>query len=849
MDAEEFRKWGKKMIDFVADYWINLPSRTPMSDVKPGYLRSLLPEEAPMDPDSWENIFSDIETVILQGTTHWHHPLFFAYYPTGNSYPAILGDILSAGIGCIGFTWNSSPACTELEMVMMDWLAKLLKLPEYFLYSHSGPGAGMIQAHSSVERAAMLAHVQIRKVPSDENYRMTRVALQAVIENDINAGFIPFFVCATLGTTNSCAFDCLTEIGLLCKEKEIWLHIDAAYAGSAFICPEYRHLLDGIEYADTFNFNPHKALMINFDCSAMWFKNVLEIENAYYVNPQYLKHEHQNMIPDFRNWQIPLGRRFRSLKLWLTFRSLGVGFLQENIRKMCRLAKEFADFVVKDERFELVAPVILGLVCFRLKTRDSSGILRTKIALGRKPSVIMPFYMMKNELPSPSPITGSMNLLSYYGLDHAFNKFCNNKKLKEELSAFLPNLPANIFQIVNMYFLKFSSLRQLFEKPPICGKEILPLSNSDLAGFRLLPGSIPEEYQLWNVGAEIVNDKKKRKRKHELLSAGESAEDDVEKRLKRMKKEEEKKEKKKKKKDKKKKIIMSLTLFLCVCMISLSCFHESVFADPTPVVMWHGMGDTCCNLGSLGAIISVLEREIPGIYVLSLRFGNTSTEDIENSYFGNVNKQISDVCNQIANDEHLQNGYHAIGFSQGSQFLRAVAQRCPSPPMRNYISIGGQHQGVFGLPRCRGSIKLCNFARMLLNYGAYVHVIQAQYWHDPLHENTYRDKSIFLAEINNEKVLNQTYIENLQKLQNMVMIKFTRDSMVVPPESSWFGFYAPGQAVDVIPLKETELYKNDRLGLLQMEKDGKLHFLETNGDHLQFTEKYFISEIVNKFIK
>ncbi|KAL1232587.1 Mediator of RNA polymerase II transcription subunit [Trichinella spiralis] len=189
------------------------------------------------------------------------------------------------------------------------------------------------------------------------------------------------------------------------------------------------------------------------------------------------------------------------------------------------------------------------------QTRDSSGILRTKIALGRKPSVIMPFYMMKNELPTfrPSPITGSMNLLSYYGLDHAFNKFCNNKKLKEELSAFLPNLPGNIDTPAQK---DGSSLRQLFEKPPICGKEILPLSNSDLAGFRLLPGSIPEEYQLWNVGAEIVNDKKKRKRKHELLSAGESAEDDVEKRLKRMKKEEEKKEKKKKKKDKKKKKMM-----------------------------------------------------------------------------------------------------------------------------------------------------------------------------------------------------------------------------------------------------------------------------------------------------
>ncbi|XP_003376435.1 palmitoyl-protein thioesterase 3 [Trichinella spiralis] len=211
---------------------------------------------------------------------------------------------------------------------------------------------------------------------------------------------------------------------------------------------------------------------------------------------------------------------------------------------------------------------------------------------------------------------------------------------------------------------------------------------------------------------------------------------------------------------------MSPTLFLCVCVISLSCFHELVFADPTPVVMWHGMGkrDSCCNVGGLGAIISVLQREIPGIYV-------------------------TDACNQIANDEHLQNGYHAIG--------RAVAQRCPSPPMKNFISIGGQHQD--SSKRSETYVSCEHFS-----------VIQAQYWHNPLDENTYRDKSIFLAEINNEKVLNQTYIENLQKLQNMVLIKFTRDSMVVPPESSWFGFYAPGQAVDVIPLQETELYKNNK---------------------------------------
>ncbi|XP_077599144.1 palmitoyl-protein thioesterase 1 isoform X2 [Stigmatopora nigra] len=269
-----------------------------------------------------------------------------------------------------------------------------------------------------------------------------------------------------------------------------------------------------------------------------------------------------------------------------------------------------------------------------------------------------------------------------------------------------------------------------------------------------------------------------------------------------------------------------------------------------PLVMWHGMGDTCCNPLSLGGIKKMIEQEIPNIYVLSLKIGNNFLEDAENSFFMNVNDQVSTVCRQLAEDPLLKEGYNAMGFSQGAQFLRAVAQRCPSPPMKTLISVGGQHQGVYGLPRCPGEAsKVCDFIRAALNLGAYSdqvqkHLVQAQYWHDPLNDDLYKNHSLFLADINQERVVNETYKENLQLLDKFVMVKFLQDTVVDPLESEWFGFLKMGQAKEMETLQQSLLYKEDRLGLAAMDKAGKLVFLATDGDHLQFTREWFNAKLL-----
>ncbi|XP_056299515.1 aromatic-L-amino-acid decarboxylase isoform X1 [Pseudoliparis swirei] len=315
MDAAEFRCRGKEMVDYVADYLENIEQRPVSADVEPGYLRSLIPTEAPLEPDNYDDIIKDVERVIMPGITHWHSPYFYAYFAAANSYPAILADMLCGAIGCIGFSWASSPACTELETVMLDWLGKMLKLPDDFIAGTLGHGGGVIQgtaseatlmsllaarckalrkiqaanpeileseirpklvaytseqAHSSVERASLIGEVTMRMVPTDSTYAVRGSTLKKMLEEDKAAGLIPFFFCATLGTTGSCAFDHITELGPLCNKENVWMHIDAAYAGSAFICPEFRPLLNGIEFADSFNFNPHKWLLVNFDCSTMW---------------------------------------------------------------------------------------------------------------------------------------------------------------------------------------------------------------------------------------------------------------------------------------------------------------------------------------------------------------------------------------------------------------------------------------------------------------------------------------------------------------------------------------------------------------------------------------------------
>jgi len=270
----------------------------------------------------------------------------------------------------------------------------------------------------------------------------------------------------------------------------------------------------------------------------------------------------------------------------------------------------------------------------------------------------------------------------------------------------------------------------------------------------------------------------------------------------------------------------------------------------TPVVIWHGMGDSCCNPLSMGSIKRMVEKEIPGVYVRSLMIGKNVVEDTENGFLMNVNEQVEQVCRKLASDEKLKGGYHAMGFSQGGQFLRAVAQRCPSPPMLNLISFGGQHQGVYGFPRCPGeNSTLCDYMRKLLNFGAYIgwiqkHLVQAEYWHDPIKEEEYREKSIFLADINQERTVNPDYKANLMKLRNFVMVKFTKDTMVDPRESEWFGYFKPGQGKELQTLQESTLYTEDRLGLREMDKSGKLHFLEADGNHLQFTDKFFNAKIL-----
>ncbi|KAL3308970.1 hypothetical protein Ciccas_012491, partial [Cichlidogyrus casuarinus] len=341
-DHELYRSRCTDMVNLVADYLDNIGQRTVFPTIKPGYLRPLVPDQAPQQPEAWEDILNDVERVVMPGITHWHHPRFHAYFPSANSHPALCGDILSGGLGIIGFTWASSPACTELEVVVLDWLAKMLHLPSEFM--SGGNGGGVIQgtasewtlmalfgarnkalaekdalnspekyqimsklvgyysdqAHCSVERAGLISMIRMRPIRTDQDHVMTRDNLESAIKQDIIDGFVPFFCVVTLGTTGSCAFDQLEEIGPVCEQYNIWLHVDAAYAGSAFICEEFRPLMKGIEHAMSFSFNPHKWLLANMDCSVGWYKDVTHIVEAFTVEPTYLQHRYQGTMPDFR---------------------------------------------------------------------------------------------------------------------------------------------------------------------------------------------------------------------------------------------------------------------------------------------------------------------------------------------------------------------------------------------------------------------------------------------------------------------------------------------------------------------------------------------------------------------
>ncbi|KAI1721864.1 palmitoyl protein thioesterase domain-containing protein [Ditylenchus destructor] len=280
-------------------------------------------------------------------------------------------------------------------------------------------------------------------------------------------------------------------------------------------------------------------------------------------------------------------------------------------------------------------------------------------------------------------------------------------------------------------------------------------------------------------------------------------------------------------------------------------------SGPTPIVLWHGMGDSCCNPLSMGYVKKLLKTHIPGVYVKSLMIGNNVIEDTEHGFFANMNEHVAKVCQQIAQDDALQNGYNAIGFSQGGLFVRALAQRCPHPPMRTLISVGGPQQGIYGLPHCLGTVGLCNAARHLLNYGAYSSIVQkmlvqAQYWHDPYVSEGYANRSIFLSDLNCEKgsiECNSTYKDNLSKLKHLVLVKFLKDEMIVPKESEWFGYYPDNTSSSTVQMEDTPLFHKDLIGLKTLSDSNRLHLLAIDGQHLQIPNDVFEKEIIDKYLK
>ena len=415
MGPEEFRRHGHTVVDWIADYWSTLPERPVTPSDSPGTVASRLPERAPEHGEDFDRILADLDTVVTPGLTHWQHPGFFGYFPANTSGPSILGDLVSAGLGVQGMLWVTAPACTEVETRMLDWLADLLDLPERFRSRSAGGGviqdsassatlvatlaalhrAGRgawrgvgidrryrvytsTEGHSSIEKAARVAGLGdegVRVIEVDGSQAMRPEALRAAIEADRAAGAVPALVVATIGTTSTTAVDPVPAIGEICREYGIWLHVDAAYAGSAAICPELRWSHAGLEYADSYCFDPHKWLLTGFDCDAFWVADRAELIEALTVMPEFLRNAatEAGAVIDYRDWQIPLGRRFRALKLWFVLRWYGAEGLRGHIRECVRLAGEFADQVRADDRFELVGAQPFSLVCFRLRSGDSAN--------------------------------------------------------------------------------------------------------------------------------------------------------------------------------------------------------------------------------------------------------------------------------------------------------------------------------------------------------------------------------------------------------------------------------------------------------------------------------------------
>jgi aromatic-L-amino-acid decarboxylase len=417
MTPEEFREYGRQVVDWIADYYERIESFPVLSQAEPGAVRSALPSDPPERGEGFDGVLRDVDEIVLPGITHWQHPSFFAYFPANASGPAILGDLLASGLGVQGMLWATSPAATELETHVLDWLARLLDLPEHFLSSadgggviqHSASDAALVallaalhrvsggaterdgvaagryavytsaQTHSSVEKACRIAGLgsdALRKIDIDPaTLAVQPTLLREAIEDDVRRGITPTLVVASIGATGTGAVDPVREVAEIAREHGAWVHVDGAWAGVAAVAPELRWINDGLELADSYCTNPHKWLLTNFDCDAFWVADRGALVGALSILPEYLRNAatESGAVIDYRDWHVPLGRRFRALKLWAVIRWYGAEGLRDHIRGHVGMAQEFASWVAADDRFELVAPHELSLVTFRLRAGDEAN--------------------------------------------------------------------------------------------------------------------------------------------------------------------------------------------------------------------------------------------------------------------------------------------------------------------------------------------------------------------------------------------------------------------------------------------------------------------------------------------
>ncbi len=421
MTSEDFRRHGRAVVDWIADYLERVEDLPVLSQVEPGSVRDALPPAPPQHGEPFAAMLADMDRIVVPGLTHWQSPNFFGFFPANTSGPSILGELLSAGLGVQGMLWATSPACTEVEAHVLDWVVDLLGLPAKFRSDVAGggviqdsassatlcallaartrtpPGArqrltvyATSESHSSVQKAARIAGLSndaVRAVEIDAAMAMDPAALAERMRADEDAGRVPFIVVATVGTTSSNAIDPVRAVAAVCAQRGVWLHVDAAMSGTAAVCPELRWIHDGLELADSYCFNPHKWLFTNFDCDCFYVADRRPLIEALSILPEYLRNTatESGAVIDYRDWQVPLGRRFRALKLWFVIRHYGVEGLRHHVREHVALAQEFAEWVQADPSFVVAAPTPLNLACIRHDAGDevTQAILERVNASGR----------------------------------------------------------------------------------------------------------------------------------------------------------------------------------------------------------------------------------------------------------------------------------------------------------------------------------------------------------------------------------------------------------------------------------------------------------------------------------